>query len=71
MARKKVPCHFCAEEQIYVDFSEGGHQLSVEFYPEVRLLAVSSFAKDSAGETEEIKCDFRVKFCPECGRKLE
>lgn len=69
MSRKK-PREFCEQDQQYTQEGANGHQLSVEFYPDNCLLAVSSFANDEMGESREITFDLRVDYCPNCGRKI-
>lgn len=69
MAKKK-PCEFCSEDQINSMEGRNGHQLSVEFYPDNCLLAVSSFANDENGESAELTFDISCNYCPICGRKI-
>ena len=70
MAKKK-PCEFCESDQLSSEDGVNGHQLSVEFYPDNCLLAVTSFANSKSGESDELTFDLRINFCPRCGRKLE
>ena len=53
MAKKK-PCEFCESDQLSSEDGVNGHQLSVEFYPDNCLLAVTSFANSKSGESDEL-----------------
>lgn len=71
MARKKVPCEFCAEEQWWTEDGVDGHQLAIEVYPFNGVLSITSFANDDNGESREIAASIELNYCPRCGRKLE
>jgi hypothetical protein len=69
VARTK-PCDFCAQDQIWNETGENGHQLCFEFYPDNGFMAVYSYANDESGVNREIGYDLSVKYCPKCGRKV-
>ena len=70
MAKKK-PCEWCEGEQWNVFSGQNGHQLYVEIYPDSNYIGVTSFGADDSGESEELKADIPMNYCPNCGRKLD
>jgi len=71
MARKRKPCEFCEEEWRASTEGKNGFQGEVEWYPDNGLFAVTAFANDETGESQEyILVQSRFNFCPVCGRKV-
>lgn len=71
MARKRKPCDFCAEELRESTEGRNGFQGEVEWYPDNGLFAVTAFANDENGESQEYSLvSVRFEYCPVCGRKV-
>lgn len=71
MSRRKKPCEFCESE--WRDSTEGsnGFQGEVEWYPDNGLFAVTAFANDESGESQEYNLvSVSFEYCPVCGRKV-
>lgn len=68
MARKRKPCEFCENEQLYNE-DLGAHALQIGFYPG-HMISVCSAAPDASGETELIEAEIPLNYCPACGRDL-
>lgn len=74
MARKKKetePCEYCCGESWNSEDQANGHQLYWEIYPDANYIQITSYANDENGEIQELSIMFPMKYCPNCGRKLE
>ena len=72
MGRKRTPCEFC-EDDWATDYKDhrNGYCLWAEIYPFNNLISVIAQANDENGEMIEDAIDIPMKYCPNCGRKLE
>lgn len=67
---RKKPCEWCEEERWWSTDGTRGHQLAIEVYPFNGIISITSFAEAETGETDELREEVEMNYCPVCGRKL-